>query len=170
MSSKLTDLQRTSRVVSILLKLLYLALIVLFVVDVICLVWLAACPGKESVTIGGMNVLSPLTEIYRADAGWRLVLGNLLDCVIFQAIFFLAHRMFKQIYLGAQPLCARYVGWIKTIAALLLVRSVAVPLLVGMVPGEGRGPTVSFAGISMAIVFYALALIFASGVPAEKSE
>lgn len=48
MSSKLTDLQRTSRVVSILLKLLYLALIVLFVVDVICLVWLAACPGRKA--------------------------------------------------------------------------------------------------------------------------
>jgi hypothetical protein len=161
-------IQKTSRIVSILTKILYIFLIVVLSAEIVRIVWLIVLSDRSSVTLGNMKILAPVT--FDGGASLKIIAG-LLGVVVAQAfalpILILTHRIFRDISREYTPFMEKHIKRMKKIALLLLISSLIAPLLYivssSLIPYLNSVIQPGYESIIFAIIVYCFALIFQYG-------
>ena len=118
-------IQKTSRVVSIVTKILYVFLTIILSAEVIGIVWLIVLPDSSSVKLGNMTIISPVA--FNGGASTKKMIPPLLGLAIRQtfalSILILTHQIFKDISREYTPFLEKNFKRMKQIALLLLFSS-----------------------------------------------
>ena len=169
MNTNQIKLQKTSKVVSILTKIIYIALIVAMCMEVIAIAWIGISPDSNSFMIGSVTIASPISKDGHTNGEVVAELSsNLVNQVLLFAIFVIAHQIFKDISHEHTPFNIKHVKRIKTISILTLISSIITPtiemaLTKIFAPAVEASSEINFGFIAIAIMFYCLALIFEYG-------
>ena len=162
-------IQKTSRVVSIVTKILYVFLTVILSAEVIGIVWLIVLPDSSSVKLGNMTILSPAA--FNGGASTKEMIPPLLGLVIRQIfalfILILTHQIFKDISREYTPFMEKHVKRMKEIAMILLFGSLFEPFLFSgpslLVPYLSGFIWPGYESIFFAGIVYCFAMIFQYG-------
>ena len=162
-------IQKTSRVVSIVTKILYVFLTVILCAEVIGIVLFIVLPDSSSVKLGNMTIISPVA--FNGGASTKKMIPPLLGLVIAQAfalsILILTHQIFKDISREYTPFLEKHFKRMKEIALLLLISSLLEPSLFSgsssLVPYLTVFIWPGCESIIFAAIVYCFALIFQYG-------
>ena len=159
-------IQKTSRLVSIVTKILYVFLIVILSAEVIGIVWLIVLPDSSSVTLG--KIISPVA--FNGGASLKMIpalLGIIVSQLIALSILILTHEIFRDISREYTPFLEKHFKRMKKIAYLLLVSSLLGPSLFSgpssLVPYLTVNIWTGYESIIFAVIVYCFALIFQYG-------
>jgi hypothetical protein len=162
-------IQKTSRVVSIVTKILYLFLTAILSAEVIGIVWLIVLPDSSSVKLGNMTIISPAA--FNGGASTKKMIPPLLGLAIRQtltlSILILTHQIFKDISREYTPFLEKHFIRMKEIALLLLISSFLEPSLFSgsssLVPYLAVDIWPGYELIIFAVIVYCFAMIFQYG-------
>lgn len=162
-------IQKTSRLVSIVTKILYVFLIVILSAEVIGIVLLIVLPDSSSVKLGNMTIISPAA--FNGGTSTKKMIPPLLGRVVAQAfalsILILTHQIFKDISREYTPFLEKHFNRMKNIALLLLISSLLEPFLFSgfnsLIPYLNFPNWPGYTSIIFAAIVYCFALIFQYG-------
>jgi hypothetical protein len=162
-------IQKTSRVVSILTKILYVFLIVILSAEGIGMVLLIVLPDSSSIKLGNMTIISPAA--FNNGASTKGMIPPLLGTAVAQtfalSILILTHQIFKDISREYTPFLEKHFKRMKQIALLLLISSILGPSFFrgsnSFVPYLNIDIWSAYESIIFPVIVYCFALIFQYG-------
>ena len=164
-------IQKTSRVVSIVTKILYVFLTVILSAEVIGIVWLIVLPDSSSVKLGNMTIISPAA--FNGGASTKKMIPPLLGLAIRQtfalSILILTHQIFKDISREYTPFLEKNFKRMQEIALILLFSSLLEPSLFSGLSSFSLVPYLAidiwpdYELIIFAVIVYCFAMIFQYG-------
>lgn len=165
-------IQVTSRVVAVLTKILYIAMIVAVCFVLAGLIWIMASPDIDSITLGPIKIISPFSLAAGAGISAEEIAGVVSQC-FFIAILILANRIFRNISHEYSPFTQKTVKGMKRIAILILVDSIAAPRIDFEVKNTILSATNNAYNFNielfiLAIIMYSFSLIFQYGVELQQ--
>ncbi len=177
MEEKTKALKNASKVIAVIMKIGYTAMIVAMCVCVVTLIFLAATGGETSV------VTSKGTFIGVADSSVspEQVIAVSVECLVMGGflfvIFLLAQKMFFTISVSGNPFTEKYVKSVRAIGILVASMSVASGLVNTLMsffmPVEALKAYIEAPGIVFGAVIFCLSYIIDYGCAlkaADKSE
>lgn len=157
MEQKSNALKTSSKVIAVIMKIGYIAMIVAMCVCAASLIFMAVTGGQTSiVTAGGTTIgiadgtSATPTEFVAVFAEY-LVISALLF-----AIFLLAQRMFGEISVTGEPFTAKYVKTVRAIGILVAAMTFAVGIMETIVSAFASTGNVEAYTEAPAIVFGAV--------------
>lgn len=165
-------IQVTSRVVAILTKILYIAMIVAVCFEATGIIWLTVSPEVSSIVLGGIKIISPFSLANDVGIGTDLLTGVASQC-FFIAILVSANRIFRNISREYSPFTQKTVKGMRRIAILLLIDSIVAPhvdFAIKKAISLATGTLYNFSDELniLAIVLYCFSLIFQYGVELQQ--
>ena len=167
-------INKSSRVISIVLEICSVAVIVAFCMEAITLVWIGATGGiGEIFKLGAISIHSPVDS----EAGTAQITVEAVTSMV-QQIFvwfmiFTACRIFREISVELRPFELKHAVRIRKIAVLMLVSGVVVPVVraatarlcdyTAAVSGE-----INMLYIFIGIIFFALSYMFRYGAMLQQ--
>ena len=165
-------IQRTSTVVAVITKILYISLIIVVCFELIGYLWHIMSPDSSSFMLGQIRIVSPFiiaenhiifTELFTGIAGQSF----------FIAILIITNRIFKDISREYTPFLPKNIKRMKKLAVLLIIDSfIASPIDIAIRQSYSMPKTyssdLSSEMIVLAVVIYCFALIFQYGVELQQ--
>lgn len=165
-------IQVISRVVAVLTKILYIAMIVTVCFEVSGIIWLTVSPEVSSIVLGGIKIISHFSLANAVGIGTDLLTGVASQC-FFIAILVSANRIFRNISLEYSPFTQKTVKGMRRIAILLLIDSIVAPQVDFTIKKSillATGTLHNFGNelIILVIILYCFSLIFQYGVELQQ--
>lgn len=173
MDEKLKAMQVACKVISVIMKIGYIAMIAVMCVCAASLIFIAATGGETSVvTPGGTNIVVADAELESPESVAAICAALLVAGAFLFVIFLLTHRVFSEISATGAPFNTKYVKTIKRVGVLAAAMGLAGGI-VGSVAAAYAGADTSgiFAGapgVLVGAVIYCLAYIFDYGCALQK--
>ena len=123
-----TKINKSSRAISVVLKICSIAIIVGFCMEIIALIWIGAPGSNDTIfKLGELTFHSPL-DSQRADSQIAAEYITAMTQQIFVwFMIFLAYRIFREISVELRPFELKHAARIRKTAVLILVSGVVVP-------------------------------------------
>lgn len=165
MNEKEKAMRTSSKVISVIMKIGYIAMIVAMSICAVCLIFMAVTGGKTSiVTPGGTNIMVADGAFATPEGVAAICASMLVSGGVLFAIFFLTHRVFNEISTAGTPFNPKYVKTIKIIGVLVAVMGIVggiVDSVVATFAGtEALGVYTNSPGVIVGVVIFCLAYVF----------
>lgn len=173
MNDNQKSIKTSSKVISVIMKIGYIAMIVAMCICASSLIFIVATGGKTSVvTSGGIRIMAADASGTSPEGVAAICAAGLVVGAFLFAIFLLTYRMFNEISITGTPFNLKYVKTIKTIGVLVAVMTVvggfvdsAAASYAGM---ETLGLITDSTGLVFGVIIFCLAYIFDYGCALQK--
>ena len=171
MEQKMNALKTSGKVIAVIMKIGYIAMIVALCVCAAALIFIAAT-GETSMTAGGVNIL--VADDLPSDPSEVIVMGTVYFVMsgFLLAIFLLAQRMFGEISVTGHPFTAKHVKTVRVIGILVAAMTLAVGLADAVASAYLSVQTVETypgaPGIVVGAIIFCLSYILDYGCALEK--
>ena len=124
MEQKIKSLKTAGKIISVIMKIGYIAMIVVMCICAASLIFLAVTDGQTSVDFGGTTIgimdasISPAYVIVAVCIEYFIMSGFLF------VIFLLAQRIFGEISVTGDPFTQKYVKYIRAIGILIAAMTI----------------------------------------------
>lgn len=167
MEQRTNALKTSGKVIAIIMKIGYIAMIVAICICAASLIFVGVTGGKTSVaTLGGMNI-KIADELTGSPSGFiALSVVYLVMSGFLLAIFLLAHRMFGEISATGDPFAEKYGKTVRVIGVLIAAMTIAVGLadmLTSAVGAETAQAHTEAPGIVFGAIVFCLSYIIDYG-------
>lgn len=162
----------TSRVVAVMTKILYITMIAAVCFEVAGIIWLMISPEVNSITLGGIKIISPFSLANDVGIGTDLLTGVASQCFLI-TILISSNRIFRNISCEYSPFTQKTVKGMRRIAILFLIDSIVSPRVDSAIEKSislATGTLYNFSDelIILAIILYCFSLIFQYGVELQQ--
>lgn len=171
MNALQSNIRKSAKAVAVATKIFYIALIVCACIVLSGMIWSLVYPQGMSVQLNdSFRLASPFLNMgFRSRAqmySWSVY--TLADSVTLIAILYIVNRIFRDISNGGAPFELKHAKRMKTIAYLMLIDAVAVPIVFRTWLGMLLSPETVYHGINgtlvvVAVIFFCLSYIFEYG-------
>lgn len=173
MDEKIKAIKTSSKVISVIMKIGYVAMIVEMCICLVGLIFIAITGGETSiVTSGGVRIVAVDAPVTTAKGAIAVCVAAFILGAFLFFIFRLAYRMFREINATGTPFNENYVKVIKRIGVLVAVMTVvesAVDSAAAAFAGvDTLGMSSDSTGVIFGVIIYCLAYIFDYGCTLQK--
>ena len=176
MDQKTNALKKSSKVISVIMKIGYTVMIVALCITVAAMLFLAISGGETSVALSNETNLIIADGLPESTGSLTAFFVEfLLTGAFIFAIFFLTYRMFQEISVTGDPFVVKYVTTVRAIGILVASMTIAVGLaetIITLVTGDSSLELFTeLPGIVVGIIIFCLSYIIDYGCSLkEKSE
>lgn len=167
-------IKRTSKVVAVFAKILYITLIVAVCVELTGIIWQALAPDSGSFMLGTLRVLSPIANQghLTADEMAKLFAG-VINYGFLTTVVVLVYLIFRDISRDTTPFSTKHTKKMRRIGRLLIIDSLVVPIAeagISKTLGGTAQVTYDFSGelIVLGLILYCFALFFEYGAQLQQ--
>lgn len=173
MNEQQKAIKASSKVIAVIMKIGYIAMIVAMSICVINLLFMAVTGGQTSiVTSSGMRIVAVSAPGTTPQGVAAISIAALIISAFLFAIFLLTYRIFHEISVTGTPFNVKYVKAIKAIGILVAVMSIVgstVDSIAASYAGmETLGLCSDSTGVIFGVIIFCLAYIFDYGCTLQK--
>ena len=169
-----TKINKSSRAISVVLKICGIAIIVGFCMELIALIWIGTTGSNDTIfKLGELTLHSPLDSQGAASQIIAECITAMTQQIFVWFMIFIAYRIFREISEELRPFELKHAARIRKIAILMLVSGVVVP---SVQAASGRvfdlpsasGGEINMLYIFIGIIFFALSYMFSYGAMLQQ--
>lgn len=167
-------IKRSSRIMAIIVKVLYISLIIGMCVPIAIVIWVASNPGMDTLSVGKIKVLSMQGQLLSSASDVMAEMCTIIVAGIF--LFFIlltAYRIFRSIAETVLPFSIENSARLKKIGINLMVYSFVLPIAragfyASFSSNKAIQTTFDIPFIALALVFIFIALVFDYGAELQR--
>ena len=175
MEQKIKALKISSKVIAVMMKIGYIAMIVAMCICMVSLIFMAATGGKTAINIGGTTIGIAGNFTFSTAELIAMFSEYFVMSAFLFVIFLLAQRMFGEISVTGDPFTAKYVRAVRTIGILAVVMTFAVGITETVISlataAQIAGTYAEAPGIGVGAILFCLSYIidYGCGLKGQRS-
>lgn len=158
----------SSKVIAIIMKIGYIAMIVAASICAVCLIFIAVNGGETSlITSGGMKIVAMDKSVTTTEAAIAIASAVLIMCAFLFVIFLLTYKVFNEVGVTGTPFNVKHVKSIRLIgihvAAMTIAGGIADAVAASYAGTATLGIYTGASGLIVGAVIFCLGYVYEYG-------